>query len=41
MGTEGRVVVGGLLWLNGNCWKCLCGNQLEIDGMGKRSQGCG
>ena len=29
------VLVGGLLWLNGNYWWCLCGNLLEMDPLGK------
>ena len=26
-----RILVGGLLWLHGNFWQCLCRNLLEMD----------
>ena len=30
-----QVLVCGPLWLNGNCWYCLCGNLLEMGPLGK------
>ena len=38
MGTVELFLVGGLLWLNGDCWRCLCGNPLEMSPLGKQSQ---
>ena len=31
MGTVEQVLIGALLWLNGNRWHCLCASLLEMD----------
>ena len=39
-GTVEQVPVGGLLWLGGNSWWCLCGSPPGTGSLGKQSQGC-
>ena len=38
--TVEQVLVGGLLWLGGNSWKCLFGNLLRMCSLGKQSWVC-
>ena len=39
-GIVEQVLVGGLLWLGGNSWQCLCGNLLRMDSLGNQSWVC-
>ena len=39
MGTVERSLAGGLLWLGGISWKCLCGNLLENSSLGEAEWG--